>query len=283
MDEPIPRTSYAEPSSWAKSHAGAGRKWPRTWYSREPGRGPGSVRTGHLVHPAVAGTEPAGRGTRASNDMVEILRAELCCLRKVEIRETDELATPATIGWRRPLLLLPADWREWNPAERRAVLAHELAHVCRGDFLTGLLAQASLTLHFYNPLAHWLAAPAAAGARARGRRLGRPSCRRHAIVSRDAGPDGPAPRQPRPDLAGPCFPSLSWHLCSENRNAEKHESNPPCSSASSARLITVGVLSVLGLLVAGVRGPAGIVDRAGQPQQPAAVAGRKRPPTSRTI
>ena len=43
-------------------------------------------------------------------------------------------------------------------AERRAVLAHELAHVCRGDFLAGLVAQLSLALHFYHPLAHWLAA-----------------------------------------------------------------------------------------------------------------------------
>jgi hypothetical protein len=39
-------------------------------------------------------------------DIVEILRAELSCSRRVEIRETSELATPATIGWRRPLLAI---------------------------------------------------------------------------------------------------------------------------------------------------------------------------------
>ena len=35
-------------------------------------------------------------------DAVEVLRAELSCARTVEIRETSELTTPATIGWRRP-------------------------------------------------------------------------------------------------------------------------------------------------------------------------------------
>ena len=37
------------------------------------------------------------------------------------------------------------------------MLAHELAHVVRGDFLTGLIAQISVAMHFYHPLAHWLA------------------------------------------------------------------------------------------------------------------------------
>src|SRR5262249_37851938 len=85
-------------------------------------------------------------------DLVEILRAEMGCARRLEVRESSELATPATIGWRRPLLLLPADWGAWSLAERRAVLAHELAHVLRGDFLAALGGQLSLALHFYHPL-----------------------------------------------------------------------------------------------------------------------------------
>ena len=68
-----------------------------------------------------------------------------------------ELESPATLGWRHPLLLLPFDWRDWSRSELRAVLAHELAHVVRGDFLTGLIAQVSVAIHFYHPLAHWLA------------------------------------------------------------------------------------------------------------------------------
>ena len=89
-------------------------------------------------------------------DSLDILRAEMSCARSVELRVSSVLATPATIGWRRALILLPSDWPTWDDSERQAVLAHELAHVCRGDFITGLLAQLSLALHFYHPLAHWL-------------------------------------------------------------------------------------------------------------------------------
>ncbi len=77
--------------------------------------------------------------------------------RRVEVRETPELTAPATAGWRSPVILLPEDWRAWDGDERRAVLAHELAHVCRDDYLTGVLAQAVRALYFYHPLVHWLA------------------------------------------------------------------------------------------------------------------------------
>ena len=40
----------------------------------------------------------------------------------------------------------------------RAVLAHELAHVARGDYVASLAAQCVRALHFYNPLVYWLAA-----------------------------------------------------------------------------------------------------------------------------
>ena len=96
------------------------------------------------------------------------------------------------------------------------MLAHELAHICRGDFLTGLAGPVSLTLHFYNPLAHWLAARLRLEQELAADAWGAQPLRRQTIVSRDAGPDGPAPRQPRLDLAGPSFPPLSWHLCPEN-------------------------------------------------------------------
>ncbi len=89
-------------------------------------------------------------------ELVDVLCAELLCTTPIELRETATLATAATIGWRRPLILLPLEWRSWNDAQRRAVLAHEIAHVARQDFLACVLAQASLALHFYHPLVHWL-------------------------------------------------------------------------------------------------------------------------------
>ena len=73
-----------------------------------------------------------------------------------ELRESKMLRSAVTIGWRRPLLLLPADWRSWSDTERRIVLAHELAHVLRRDFLTTLLARFAMAIHFYQPLVLWL-------------------------------------------------------------------------------------------------------------------------------
>ena len=89
--------------------------------------------------------------------LVEELRGAMGCRRVVEVRAVVDLATPATAGWRRPLLLLPADWRRWNEAERRAVLAHELAHILQGDYATSLLARVVMVLNAPNPLVRWMA------------------------------------------------------------------------------------------------------------------------------
>jgi hypothetical protein len=53
-------------------------------------------------------------------------------------------------------VLLPTDWKQWSDAERRAVLAHELAHIRRGDFAVHLTAQVCALAHFVNPVVHLL-------------------------------------------------------------------------------------------------------------------------------
>lgn len=88
---------------------------------------------------------------------VDPLAARLGVQRSVALKESEGLNTPATIGWRRPTILLPSAWREWSADELRAALAHELAHISAHDFVGWVLARFSLALHFYNPLLHWLA------------------------------------------------------------------------------------------------------------------------------
>jgi beta-lactamase regulating signal transducer with metallopeptidase domain len=53
------------------------------------------------------------------------------------------------------VVLLTRDWPTWSQPERRAVLAHELAHVARADYPAAIAAQLSVALHVYHPLAHW--------------------------------------------------------------------------------------------------------------------------------
>jgi BlaR1 peptidase M56 len=89
---------------------------------------------------------------------VESLRVSLAITRRVEVRElsSSDGSTAAAAGWLRPFVLFPRDWRSWSPLERRAVLAHELAHIARADYAAGIVAQLGLALHFYHPLIRWM-------------------------------------------------------------------------------------------------------------------------------
>jgi len=223
-----------------------------------------------------ARSRPIGDGDL--NEEIQILRAELSCTGRVEARETSELATPATIGWRRPILLLPSDWRQWNQAERRAVLAHELAHVCRGDFLAGLVAQLSLALHFYHPLAHWLvvrlrleqelAADAWGAALSGGKTTYLATLAQMAL------------RRDTHALTWPArafLPSRGTFV----RRIEMLRNTTRISHASlpaAARLFTVGILAALGLVVAGLRGPAGWSTAQAQTEAQAPVAASTNAP-----
>jgi TonB family protein len=62
----------------------------------------------------------------------------------------------ATWGWRRPRILIPACALGWSDERVRTVLAHELAHVTRHDWLIQSIAETLRALLWWNPLA-WLA------------------------------------------------------------------------------------------------------------------------------
>ncbi len=72
------------------------------------------------------------------------------------VYEANELATPVTIGPLSPAIFLPSSWRDWPDDTRRAVLAHELAHVRRCDPLIALLAHLNRCVFWFHPLAWWL-------------------------------------------------------------------------------------------------------------------------------
>jgi hypothetical protein len=205
-------------------------------------------------------------------EAIDVLRAETSCSRKIEIRETADLASAATVGWRRPLLLLPADWRDWNETERLAVLAHEVAHVRRRDFLAGVAAQLSLALHFYHPLAHWLAARArleqelAADAWAAQLTGGN-----HAYLATLA---QMALRRDSRSLTWPArafLPSRGTFI----RRIEMLRNVARIRHASlsiATRVVTLGVLGALGLLVASMRWPGAKDAALAQPPGAAATA-----------
>jgi TonB family protein len=63
---------------------------------------------------------------------------------------------PMTSGVFQPTIFLPAESAGWSWERLRLVVAHEYAHVRRGDAAAQLLARAALCLHWFNPLA-WVA------------------------------------------------------------------------------------------------------------------------------
>jgi beta-lactamase regulating signal transducer with metallopeptidase domain len=87
---------------------------------------------------------------------LDILQAQASCTRRIDIRESTLVGGPATFGHYRPVILLPPAWRTWTEAQLLAVLAHEVAHIQRGDYLSHLASQMCLAVHFYHPLMHAL-------------------------------------------------------------------------------------------------------------------------------
>jgi len=66
---------------------------------------------------------------------------------------------PAVIGWLRPVILMPVGALAGLPAEHvEALLAHELAHIWRRDYLVNLLQSVAEAVLFYHPAVWWLSA-----------------------------------------------------------------------------------------------------------------------------
>ena len=72
--------------------------------------------------------------------------------RTIRLLQSTRVATPLVLGWLRPAILLPVELITNLPAEHwDAVLAHELAHIRRYDYLVNLLQTAAETVLFYHP------------------------------------------------------------------------------------------------------------------------------------
>jgi beta-lactamase regulating signal transducer with metallopeptidase domain len=191
------------------------------------------------------------------NDLLQVLRAGLGCRRSIELRESPAISSPATVGWHNPLILLPTGWINWTNDERRVVLAHEVAHVERGDYLAWLIAQFTLALHFYHPLVYWLA-----GRLRTDQEMAADS--RGALVA-----GGPhlylttlahiALREDRGKVSWAARPFIPMHGTFMRRieMLRSTRSLPSASLTWYARTVLIAALLTAGILAAGLRGPGG--------------------------
>ena len=79
--------------------------------------------------------------------------------RKVSLWFSEKVDVPATIGFIKPVVLLPvAAFNQLTVEQAETILLHELGHIKRHDYLINLLVALSETILFFNPFAVLLAA-----------------------------------------------------------------------------------------------------------------------------
>ena len=109
---------------------------------------------------ACIGVERLKRATRDVDEAVSfrlrVLAQRLGVSRTVHVFASEVVRVPTVVGWLRPVILLPVSVITGLPATHLdAVLAHELAHVQRHDYLVNALQTIIETLLFYHPAVWW--------------------------------------------------------------------------------------------------------------------------------
>ena len=87
----------------------------------------------------------------------DALRRRLGVARAVRLMHSALVQVPTVIGWLRPVVLVPASCLTGlSTMQIEAVLAHELAHIRRHDYLVSVLQSVIETLLFYHPAVWWV-------------------------------------------------------------------------------------------------------------------------------
>lgn len=103
--------------------------------------------------------EAAMRSEPALAAAARRLAAAFGIRREVRIGLAGGIDGPVTAGWWRPIVLVPAALAARMPPELlEALLAHELAHIRRHDYLVNLVQGAIEIVLFYHPAVWWLSA-----------------------------------------------------------------------------------------------------------------------------
>jgi beta-lactamase regulating signal transducer with metallopeptidase domain len=84
---------------------------------------------------------------------------ELGVNKAVRFLVSDAIDSPLVVGWLKPVILWPtAALHGMTPQDVEAIIAHELAHIRRGDVLINLLQACIEVLFFHHPAAWWISA-----------------------------------------------------------------------------------------------------------------------------
>jgi hypothetical protein len=77
--------------------------------------------------------------------------------RSVRVVQSTVVQVPTTLGWIRPVVLLPVGClTRFSTGQWEAIIAHELAHIRRHDYLVNLVQSALEAFLFYHPAVWWI-------------------------------------------------------------------------------------------------------------------------------
>ena len=92
-----------------------------------------------------------------AEEMLAMLCARMRITRAVALVVSDRLSVPVLLGHAKPVVVVPAAaFAGLSPSHLEAILAHELAHVRRHDYLVNLAQSVIETLLFYHPAVWWV-------------------------------------------------------------------------------------------------------------------------------
>lgn len=72
------------------------------------------------------------------------------------VRTSPLCISPVTVGFLRPVVIFPQDWRTWQKSRLKLILTHEQEHARRHDSLTQWFALLNRAVFWFHPVAWWL-------------------------------------------------------------------------------------------------------------------------------
>jgi beta-lactamase regulating signal transducer with metallopeptidase domain len=119
---------------------------------------------GFFVLRLASGLWYVNRLTKRGHPLAEIWEEKMAALgerlgmtRPVRLLESALVHAPTAIGWLKPVILLPVGMvNRLSPAEVEAILAHELAHIARRDWLFNLIQAFIETIFYHHPAVWWM-------------------------------------------------------------------------------------------------------------------------------
>ena len=99
------------------------------------------------------------RSSRVRSDRINQILSAACerlgVTREIQVLESSGVMVPVVYGAFFPKIILPTIHSDWSDDQMKALLLHEVAHVCRYDVLKQSVAQLARAIYWFNPL-YWI-------------------------------------------------------------------------------------------------------------------------------